>query len=114
MLQRTRTRIDIQCNTDRLINPQFIKEREFYQFSTNHNESCSVITSKLCYIAGFYLIENNNIPGGHLMVTVPPLEQYTKDDVIIAPYTGYTFYTVIIPRDYNRRQFSYKYKQILY
>ena len=84
-------RIDIQCNTDRLINAQHIKERQFYQFSTNHTESCSVITSKLCYIAGFYLIENNTIPDGHLMVTVPPLEQYTKDDVIIAPQLNILF-----------------------
>ena len=85
------TRVDIQCNTDRLINAQFINESEFYQFSTNHTEYCSVITNKPCYIAGFY---QGNTLGGHLMVTVPPLEQYTKDNVIIAQYTGYTFYTV--------------------
>ena len=96
------TRVDIQCNTDRLINPQFINESEFYQFSTNHTEYCSVITNKPCYIAGFYQV---NILGGHLMVTVPPLEQYTKDNVIIAPHTGYTFYTVIIPHDYNTDSF---------
>ena len=77
--------------------------------------TCSVITNKPCYIAGFYLIEVDNILGGHLMVTVPPLEQYTKDDVIIAPHIGpRTYYTVIMPHDYNTRQFSYKYKQILY
>ena len=92
------TRVDIQCNTDRLINPQFINESEFYQFSTNHTEYCSVITNKPCYIAGFYQV---NTLGGHLMVTVPSLEQYTKNNVIIVPHTGYTFYTVIIPHDYN-------------
>ena len=96
------TRVDIQCNTDRLINPQFINESEFYQFSTNHDVYCSVVTNKPCYIAGFYQV---NTLGGHLMVTVPPLEQYTKDDVIIAPHTGYTFYTVIIPHDYNADSF---------
>ena len=95
------TRVDIQCNTDRSINPQFINESQFYQFSTNHNESCSVVTNKPCYIAGFYF----NIHGDHLMVTVPPLEQYTKDDVIIAPHIGYTYYTVIIPHDYNTDSF---------
>ena len=100
------TRVDIQCNTDRLINAQFINESEFYQFSTNHTEYCSVITNKPCYIAGFYLIEDDNTLGGHLMVTVPPLEQYTKDDVIIVPnILEYTFYTVIIPHDYNTDSF---------
>ena len=95
------TRIDIQCNTDRLINAQLINESQFYQFSTNHTESCSVVTNKPCYIAGGLHINEGDNTGGHLMVTVPPLEQYTKDDVIIAPHTGLTFYTVIIPHDYN-------------
>ena len=99
------TRVDIQCNTDRLINAQLINENQFYQFSTRHTEYCSVVTNKPCYIAGFYVIEVNIILGGHLMVTVPPLEQYTKDDVIIAPHTGLTFYTVIIPHDYNTDSF---------
>ena len=99
------TRVDIQCNADRLISVQFINESEFYQFSTNHTEYCSVVASKPCYIAsGVYLIEVN-ILGGHLMVTVPPLEQYTKDDVIIAPHTGYTYYTLIMPHDYNTDSF---------
>ena len=98
------TRVHIQCNTDRLINAQFINESQFYQFSTSHTEYCSVITNKPCYIAGFYLIEVDNILGDYLMVTVPPLEQYTKDDVItsIAPRT---FYTVIIPHNYNTSSF---------
>ena len=96
------TRVHIQCNTDRLINAQLINESEIYQFSTNHTESCSVVTNKPCYIAGFYQV---NILGDHLMVTVPPLEQYTKDDVIIASHIGLTFYTVIIPHDYNTDSF---------
>ena len=96
------TRVHIQCNTDRLINAQFINESQFYQFSTNHTEYCSVVTNKPCYIASFY---QSNILGDHLMVTVPPLEQYTKDDVIIAPHIGHTYYTVIIPHDYNTDSF---------
>ena len=60
-----------------------------------------VVTSKPCYIAGnFYLSESFNTRGPH-MVTVPPLEQYAKDDVIIAPFTGETFYPVIIPHAYK-------------
>ena len=47
------TRVDIQCNTDRLINAQLINESEFYQFNTSHSKYCSVVTSKPCYIAGF-------------------------------------------------------------
>ena len=43
--------------------------------------------------------------GGHLMVTVPPPEQYTKDDAIIAPLTGHTSYTLIIQHDYNADSF---------
>ena len=96
------TRADIQCNTDSLMNAQLINESQFYQFSTNHNEYCSVITNKPCYIAGFNQV--NNL-GGHLIVTVPPLEQYAKDDVIIAPHIGITLYTVIIPHDYNTDSF---------
>ena len=86
------TGVDIQCNTDRLISAQFIDESQFYQFSTNHNEYCSVVTNKPCYIAGFYQV---NTLGGHL---IPPLEQYTKDDVIIAPHTGHTctYYSFLI------------------
>ena len=99
------TRVDIQCNTDRLINAKLVNESEFYQFSTNHTESCSVVTNKPCYIAGFYRIDNVNAYDGHLMVTVPPLEQYIKDDVIIAPHIGYTSYTVIISHDYNTDSF---------
>ena len=99
------TRVDIQCNTDRLINAQFINESEFFQFSTSHTEYCSVVTNKPCYIAdGLHINEGDN-NGGHMMVTVPPLEQYTKDDVIIAPHIGHTFYTVIIPHDYNTSSF---------
>ena len=100
------TRVDIQCNTDRLINAQLINESEFYQFNTSHSKYCSVVTNKPCYIAsGFYRIEDENTFSGQLMVTVPPLEQYTKDDVIIASHTGKTFYTVIIPHDYNTDSF---------
>ena len=39
------------------------------------------------------------------MVTVPPLEQYAKDNVIIAPHIGHTSYTVIISHDYNTDSF---------
>ena len=84
-----------------LKNPQFINESEFYQFSTNHDAYCSVVTNNPCYIAGFFLTDDY-IFGGHLMVTVPPLEQYTKDDVIITPLAGTTFYTVIISNDHNQ------------
>ena len=98
------TRVDIQCNTDRLISVQFINEGEFFQFCTNHDEYCSVVTNKPCYLAGFYSIEVYiyDVP---LIVTVPPLEQYAKDDVIIAPHTRETFYTVIISHDYNKDSF---------
>ena len=100
------TRVDIQCNSDRLINAQFIEESEFYQFNTSHSKYCSVVTNKPCYIAsGFYRIKDDNTFGGHLMVTVPPLEQYTNDDVIIASHTGKISYTVIIPHDYNTDSF---------
>ena len=99
------TRVDIQCNNDRLINAQLINESEFYQFNTSHSKYCSVVTNKPCYIAGFCRIKDDNTFGGQLLVTVPPLEQYTKDDVIIASHTGETFYTVIIPQDYNRDSF---------
>ena len=100
------TRVDIQCNTDRLINAQLINESQFYQFSTNHNEYCSVVTNKPCYIAsGFYRNKDDNTFDGQLLVTVPPLEQYTKDDIIIAPHTGTTFYTLIVPHDYNTDTF---------
>ena len=98
------TRVDIQCNTDRLISAQFINESEFYQFSTNHDEYCSVVTNKPCYIAGFYCNEDDNT-GGPLMVTVPPIEQYAKDDVLIAQHTGVSLYTVIIQHDYNTDSF---------
>ena len=100
------TRVDIQCNTDRLINAQLINESEFYQFNTSHSKYCSVVTNKPCYIAsGFYRIKDDNMFDGQLLVTVPPLEQYAKDDVIIASHTGKTFYTVIIPHDYNTDSF---------
>ena len=100
------TRVDIQCNNDRLINAQLINESEFYQFNTSHSKYCSVVTNKPCYIAsGFYPIEDKNTLFGQLMVTVPPLEQYAKDDVIIASHTGKTSYTAIIPHDYNTDSF---------
>ena len=75
-----------------------------------------VVTSKPCYIAGnFYLSESFNTRGP-FMVTVPPLEQYAKDYVIIAPFTGETFYPWASnnPTCLQNRQVSYKYKQILY
>ena len=97
------TSVDIQCNTDRLINAQLINESEFYQFNTRQSKYCSVVTNKPCYIAGFYIIENYT----GLMVTVPPLEQYAKDEVIIASHTGHmhTSYTLIMPHDYNTDSF---------
>ena len=96
------TRVDIQCNTTKFLYAQFINESGFFQFCTSRDEYCSVVTNKPCYIAGFYIVEDYT---GHLMLTVPPLEQYTKDDVIIAPLTGHTSYTVIIPHDYNTDSF---------
>ena len=64
------------------------------------------LTTLPCYIAsGFYRIEEDNSFVRPLMVTVPSLEQYTKDDVIIAPLTGANFFTVIISHDYNTDSF---------
>ena len=103
------TEINIHCNKNTVINIQFINEGEVYQFDTGHNEYCSVITSMPCYIAeaGFgnaYLNENYGDP---LMLTVPPLEQYPKSDVIIAPIANNNenFYTIIIPDDYYTGSF---------
>ena len=103
------TEINIHCNGNTSINTQFINEGEVYQFDTGHNEYCSVITSKPCYIAeaGFanaYLNENYGDP---LMLTVPPLEQYPKSDVIIAPIANNNenFYTIIIPDDFYTGSF---------
>ena len=103
------TEINIHCNGNTLINTQFINEGEVYQFDTGHNEYCSVITNKPCYIAeaGFanaYLNENYGDP---LMLTVPPLEQYPKSDVIIATIANNNenFYTIIIPDDYYTGSF---------
>ena len=83
-----------------MINTQFINEGEVYQFDTGHNEYCSIVTSKPCYIAeaGFanaYLKENYGDP---LMLTVSPLEQYSKSDVIITPIAdnNENVYTIII------------------
>ena len=98
------TEINIHCNRNTLINTQFLNEGKVYQFDTGHNEYCSVVTSKPYYIAeaGFandYLNENYGDP---LMLTVPPLEQYPKSDVIITPIadSNETFYTIIIQDDY--------------
>ena len=100
------TRVDIQCNADRLMNAQLINESEFYQFNTSHSKYCLVVTNKPCYIAsGFYRIKDDNTLVGQLMVTVPPLEQYAKDDIIIASHTEKTSYTAIIPHDYNTVSF---------
>ena len=103
------TEIYIHCNRNTVINTQFINEGEIYRFDTGHNEYCSVVTSKPCYIAeaGFanaYLNENYGDP---LMLTVPPLEQYPKSDVIIAPIadSNENFYTIIIPDDYYTGSF---------
>ena len=103
------TEINIHCNGNTLINTQFINEGKVYQFDTGHNEYCSVITNKPCYIAeaGFanaYLNENYGDP---LMLTVPPLEQYPKSDVIITPIanSNENFYTIIIPDDHYTGSF---------
>ena len=103
------TEINIHCNGNTLINTQFLNEGKVYQFDTGHNEYCSVITNKPCYIAeaGFandYLNENYGDP---LMLTIPPLEQYPKNDVIITPIadSNENFYTIIIPDDYYTGSF---------
>ena len=92
-----------------MINTRFINEGEVYQFDTGHNEYCSVITNKPCYIAeaGFANAYMNESYGDPLMLTVPPLEQYPKSDVIIAPIANNNknFYTIIIPDDYYTGSF---------
>ena len=76
IVSENNTEINIHCNGNTSINTQFINEGEVYQFDTGHNEYCSVITNKPCYIteAGFanaYLNENYGDP---LMLTVPYFE----------------------------------------
>ena len=106
---KNNTEINIHCNGNTLINTQFINEGEVYQFDTGHNEYCSVITSKPCYIdeAGFANAYLNESYADLLILTVPPLEQYPKSDVIIEPIANNNenFYTIIIPDDYYTGSF---------
>ena len=95
------TKIDLQCSDNTSPNTQFIDEGEVYRFDTGYNEYCSIVTSKPCYIAevSFSREYRNENYGDPLMLSVPPLEQYAKGDVVISPLVDKTdnFFTIIIP-----------------